>query len=337
MTLWVVRGGSHGQYEDRFVEQSIVGLGWGEMPDLLTFETREAMRSAFQLAEPDASAGRVGVIVGQLWAFAHSMEPGDLVVSPLKTRNQVAVGHVDGPYSYAVGSGPDDLHHIRQVRWLRTDLPRTAFDPDLLSAFSALMGLFTVQRDDAEARVIAVANGAPPRRVPPESHPERDLEQEGRDQIVQLIRRRFKGHGLARIVDAILQAKGYATRVSPPGPDGGVDILAGAPPLGFGEPRIVVQVKSTDGPADVTVLRTLKGSMTDFRADQGLVVSWGGFKDSLEREARNDYFKIRLWNQSTLLNELFETYDLLGAELRAELPLKRAWMVAGEDVTEAEG
>ena len=105
-------------------------------------------------------------------------------------------------------------------------------------------------------------------------------------------------------------------------------------PLGFGEPRIVVQVKSSDAPADVTVLRTLKGTMADFRADQGLLVSWGGFKETLIREARNDYFKLRLWNQEELLEALFADYERLDEDLRAELPLKRIWAIARESLAD---
>ena len=44
---------------------------------------------------------------------------------------------------------------------------------------------------------------------------------------------RFKGHGLSRIVGAILHAEGFSIRVSPEGPDGGVDIVAGTGALGF--------------------------------------------------------------------------------------------------------
>ena len=46
--------------------------------------------------------------------------------------------------------------------------------------------------------------------------------------------------------------------------------------------------------------------------------------------ARNDYFKLRLWDQEELLEALFAEYDRLDEDLRAELPLKRVWMVARE-------
>jgi len=340
MTLWVVKGGRLGEREDRFLDLSLIGIGWDDMPDLAQFPDREALKARYRETYPQDSEGRVAVQVGQLWAFARSMKEGDLVVAPLKTRSQIAVGRIAGPYRHTTDSGPD-MRHVRSVKWLARDLPRTRFDKDLLFSFGSFLGVSTVTRHDAEARVEAVLSGkavpAPPPGPEPVAEatgPGRDLARDAKDEIVDFVRGRFKGHDLARLVDAILRAQGYVTHVSPPGPDGGVDIVAGAVPLGFGEPRIVVQVNSSDTPADVTVLRTLKGTMADFRADQGLLVSWGGFKETLIREARNDYFKLRLWNQEELLDALFADYERLDEDLRAELPLKRIWTIARESLAD---
>ena len=54
-----------------------------------------------------------------------------------------------------------------------------------------------------------------------------DIEEIARDQITRYLEVNFQGHDLARLVDAVLQAQGYTTRVSEAGPDGGADILAG--------------------------------------------------------------------------------------------------------------
>ena len=63
-------------------------------------------------------------------------------------------------------------------------------------------------------------------------------------------------------------------------------------------------------------------------------MSWGGFKDTVIREARNDFFKLRLWNQEDLLDAIFSEYERLDEDLRAELPLKRIWVVAREALAE---
>lgn len=92
-----------------------------------------------------------------------------------------------------------------------------------------------------------------------------------RDQILDNLNKKFKGHDLSRLVEAILQAQGYITKQFDPGPDEGIDILAGSGPMGFSSPRICVQVKSSQSPVDVTVLRNLLGELNSFGADQGLL------------------------------------------------------------------
>jgi restriction system protein len=132
---------------------------------------------------------------------------------------------------------------------------------------------------------------------------------------------------LARLVGAILTAEGYQVQVAKPGADGGVDIIAGTGPMGFGQPRIAVQVKSGATPADVSVLRELQGVMPRFGADHGLIVSWSGFKDTVVREARQLFFEVRLWDSGDLVAALQKNFEHLSEELQAELPLKRIWLL----------
>jgi restriction system protein len=144
------------------------------------------------------------------------------------------------------------------------------------------------------------------------------------DQIRKFLARKFKGHELARLVECLLRAQGYVTLASPPGPDGGVDILAGKGPLGFEEPNLCVQVKS-GSPADVDTLRKLQGTMTTYKARQGLLVSWNGFNQRVLSEGKLSFFMVRFWDADDVIRAIFDTYEKLSDELRAELPLKRVW------------
>lgn len=139
---------------------------------------------------------------------------------------------------------------------------------------------------------------------------------------------KFKGHGMARLIDAVLRAQGYTTHISAPGPDKGIDILAAPGPLGFGQPRICVQVKSGDTPLDRPTLDQLIGVMQNVQAEQGLLVSWGGFKSSIDKEKAGQFFRVRLWDQDKLIEQLLAHYEQLDEELQAELPLKRIWTLA---------
>jgi restriction system protein len=225
------------------------------------------------------------------------------------------------------------------VKWLRTDIPRNAFRQDLLYSFGALTTVCQISRNNAEERVRMVLSGKPdpgPGIEPPEDETADaegllDLEGYARDQIMTYIGREFRGHALARLVNELLLAQGYRSQLSPPGADGGTDIIAGAGPMGFDEPRLCVQVKSSDAPVDVGVLRELQGVMRNFGAQQGLLVSWGGWKSSVMAEARRLFFEIRLWDAGDLVKALLQNYERLSPEVQAELPLKRIWALVPEE------
>ena len=160
--------------------------------------------------------------------------------------------------------------------------------------------------------------------APPESV---DIEEAAGDQIAQLITARFKNHDLTRLVEAILRAQGYTTYRSPDGADGGADILAGGGPFGFGNPRLCVEVKSESSPIDRPTVDKLLGAVTKFGAQEGLFVSWSGFKNNVQKEMAASFFRVRLWTQKELLDALFAAYDNLDEDIKAELPLKRIWSV----------
>ena len=71
--------------------------------------------------------------------------------------------------------------------------------------------------------------------------------------------------------------------------------------------------------------------MQSFRADQGLLVCWGGFTSALEREGRQSFFKVRLWNANDLVSAIYETYEHLPEQIQAEIPLERIWTLVRDD------
>jgi len=338
MAVWLVRAGRRGEQEQIALDNDLVTIGWNELPDLSGIENREAIADLYRETHPDDSPTLIANQVGQVWAFRHKIQKGDLAVLPLKTQSAIAIGKVSGPYSYRTDVG-EIVRHTRSVKWLRSDLPRTTFDQDLLHSLGSLLTVCQIKRHNAEERIRAVLGGkGDPGGAEPEDQEMNevdsdtlDIEQAARDQLLEYIQRKYAGHRLADLVDAVLQAEGYLTRVSPPGPDGGVDILAGSGPMGFGEPKMCVQVKSSASPADVSILRGLQGILQNFRADQGLLVSWGGYKSSVVHEARQSFFSIRLWDSGDLLKAIFKNYDKFPDQLQAELPLKRIWALVLEE------
>ena len=157
-----------------------------------------------------------------------------------------------------------------------------------------------------------------------------DLEEYIYDQISERIIQRFKGHKMEQLIEDILKAKGFTTYRSPDGSDYGVDILAASSTLGFGDPKICVQVKTSDTPLDRPTLDQLIGTMSNYGADFGLLVSWSGFKSSVTREIPKQFFKVRLWDSKTVIQQIFENYEKLSDAIKKEIPLKRVWMLDSE-------
>ena len=344
MALWLVRAQKHGQSEQLFLEHNRIYLTWQNLTcDLTKATNREQTRKMIKECYTDFSENSLKNYASQLWAFCHRIEPGDWVVLPSKHKAAIHVAEIKSKCIFD-DKQENPFRHYREVNWIATDIPRSNFDQDLLYSFGAFMAVCQIKRNDAEKRVRAMAKSSwkSTTRIPPPpsigddegGEPEEgtaDLEEIAQDQIAKLISAKFKGHGMTRLVDAILKAQGYTTYISPEGPDKGVDILAAQGALGFGEPRICVQVKSGDSPLDRPTLDQLLGTMQNVQANQGLLVSWGGFKSSVDKEEAAQFFRVRLWDQKDLIEQLFKHYDKLDAELRADLPLKRIWTIATLD------
>ncbi|WP_439888049.1 restriction endonuclease [Pseudomonas sp. MBLB4123] len=112
------------------------------------------------------------------------------------------------------------------------------------------------------------------------------------------------------------------------GADGGVDILASNGLMGFGGQNLCVEVKSGTGLIDRPTVDKLLGAMSKFNAGQGLFVAWGGYRSNVQKELASSFFRLRLWNQDDLLEQLFLHYDTLDEGIKSELPLKRIWTAA---------
>jgi restriction system protein len=344
MAVWLIRAGSQGQFEQKFLNEKRVYVTWdGLNQNLANMTQRSQLIVALGNNDPDAKPKKLINHASQVWPFAHAIQVGDRVMLPSKVQPVIYVGKITSDYHHDE-TGEDPFFHWRAVEWLPEPVPRSHFSQDLLYSFGAFMTICRIKRNNAEERINAMeANGwkvetqkqiikqtnqSSEAEDANDEEADPDLEELGHTQIIKLIEAKFKGHNLTRLVTAILNAQGYTCWQSPEGADGGADILAGDGPMGFGSQRICVEVKSGDGLVDRPTVDKLMGAMTKFNAPQGLFVAWGGFKSNVQKELASSFFRVRLWTQHDLLEQLFLNYERLDEEIKAELPLKRIWTVA---------
>ncbi|MEB2529151.1 restriction endonuclease [Kocuria rosea] len=262
---------------------------------------------------------------------------------PLKTTREIALGRVARPYHHLSDESDPNCRHVVGVDWQRT-VPRSALKQDLLYTLGSVLSIFSPTRNDGHRRLEQVLEtGTDPGNNmkslvnhsevgvvedevvdAPEIAP--DIEQVALDQITSRIGEEFAGHGLAHLVAELMRAEGFTVDEAPPGPDGGIDILAGKGVLGLESPKIVVQVKT--GTVERPMIQQLTGLVGSQGADFGLIVTWAGLTGPAKDEVRSQRFRIKVWDNTDVVDAVLRNYARLPEEVRASLPMKQVWVLS---------
>lgn len=337
MSIWLFRAGADGEYENKFLNDGRIYLTWDDLNiDLKDFKEKiklyEVLANMYDLEKEKTAINWAS----QIYPIAHRMKKGDWVVLPSKANRTIHIGEIKGEYVYDESLG-SPYYHYRSVDWFAQDIPRDRFDQDILYSFGAFMTVCEIHRNNAEQRIKDmsqndwhVKNNLLTHEIQNQDDSDVvrvDLEEYIFDTISEYIIRKFKGHRMEMLIEEILKAQGFTTYRSPEGADHGVDILASSDTLGFSSPRICVQVKTSDSPVDRPTLDQLVGTMSNFNSDYGLLVAWNGFKSSVIKEIPKQFFKVRLWDSKKVIEQIFENYDRLSEDIKAEIPLKKVWML----------
>jgi restriction system protein len=130
------------------------------------------------------------------------------------------------------------------------------------------------------------------------------------------------------LVAALLRAMGYFVAWNaPPGPDGGVDIIAYTDALGTKNPRIKVQVKRRQDSVTVEGLRSFMALLSE--QDIGIFVAISGFTRDAEQEARRqESRRLTLIDLKKLFDLWVQHYDKLDQTERHWLPLRNVYYLS---------
>jgi restriction system protein len=344
--FWTVRTGRSGERTEWGFANGVVGGGWHEIPDLTHVNDKEQLRGIVSETY-GGSKNVVGNLTGQLWSLRSRIQDGDYIVLPIRATSQVAFGQVRDGYKYLAEQEDPGKRHVIQVNWIRTDVPKSLLKQDMLYQLGSALTIFEVGNNDAAFRLervmsgkqdpgvrsaLNVVNKEPNEATETSSEDSSstgfsiNLAEVAHDEIAKRLQEDFKGHELSELVEALLTAEGFKCRNSPPGADGGVDVLAGMGPLGMDSPKLVVQVKSQTGAVGDDVLQKLNGAIHRFKADQALLVTFGGVTGPAKSYLEGQYFNIRVWTIDDILQAIYRHYPVLDNEMKARLPLKQIWV-----------
>lgn len=325
-TIWGIHAGRSGEADVLFREKKFIALGWSKMGNLKNLHAdRDSFKADVAAKYPDKNPYAIPGDAGVLFRFVHEMKQGDLVVYPSKIDRQINIGRVDGDYRYDATLAKDSPH-LRSVKWLKT-LPRTGFSQGALYEIGSALTLFQVRNHASEfisAMEGHVAPAPPVGADPTVAAVAEDTEENTRDFVLKRLLQELKGHPFAEFVAHLLSCMGYRTRLSPPGPDGGVDIIAHKDELGFEPPIVKVQVKSSEASVsrnEVSDLSGTLGSANEF----GLFVTLGLFSAPARNFAQGKS-NLRLIDAVEVVDLVLAHYDQLDSRYKGLIPLKRVYV-----------
>lgn len=326
VTLWGIHAGRTGEAETLFLSKKVIALGWTVIGDLKgVTATREAFKAYYAEKYPEAKPNSVPGSAGQLFRFLHEMKVGDLVAFPAKRSRTIHLGRVTGEYQYTAAQS-DGYPQQRAVEWLK-QVPRTHFSQGALYEIGSALSLFTV-KTYADEFLAVLASATPSKPIPAiedqtVAEVKHDVEETTSDFILKVLAQETKGHPFADFVGNLLQTMGYRTRVSPPGIDGGIDIVAHKDELGFEPPIIKVQVKSSVGSIGDPAISQLYGKVA--QSEFGLFVTLGTFTNQAVQFARAKS-NLRLIDGDALVQLILEHYEQLDSKYKGLIPLRRVYI-----------
>ena len=278
----MVRAGRGGIYSEDF-EKGYVAIGWSELGDLTKFSSDNNLRGKY------------------------------------------LVGRDKGEYSHQpelIGN----YANLRTVDWLGK-VSRDALSQSARNSLGSVLTFFSISQSVID-EFIAILEGKPKESKSNELNIEDVESVQLKDETVSRSHELIKDKIIAlapeemeELVASILRAMGYKAKVSPKGPDRGVDVIASPDGLGLTQPRIKAEVKHRSGSMGAPIIRGFIGALRE--GESGLFISTGGFTKEAHYEAERSTFPLTLIDLDDLADLIVSHYPNFDLEGRALIPLVR--------------
>ena len=328
----MVRAGRDGIYIEDFLRDKMVAIGWGKIGNLKEIHGRDQIGELLDRFFPEYKKSQRSANAGQIHRFRDELLPGETVVTYDPSSRIYHLGVVAGEYNYRPELD-EEIQHTRAVRWEGT-ISRDELTAATKNSLGSISTIFCVS-EKASEELLAVSRAgtaavsdlkdAEESANEDETEVRKDTEQRALEFLQDRLNK-LAWDDMQELVAGLLRAMGYKTRVSPPGPDRGKDIVASPDGFGFQSPRIMVEVKHRQGSIGAPQIRAFAGGLR--HNDNGLYVSTGGFSREAHYEADRANYNLTLMDADDLGNAIVEHYDKMDAETRALLPLKKIYWPA---------
>ncbi len=324
----MIRAGRDSVFINDFIEHSIVAIGWHRLGNFDTHMSKDQLTILAKDTWPDFNKSKISSAVGQVFRFLNEIKIGDRVVSYDSGQRKYHIGSIqsEAVYSETVIS---EMPRLRDVTW-QGEVDRDSLSVSTRNSLGAISTLFLLPESAAQEIEDRLAGKVAPNDIDTgEEFSDQDQLQSIRDQSRELIKdkiNRLDPYELQDLVAGVLRAMGYKTRVSPPGADRGIDILASPDGFGFEQPRIVVECKHRRDAMGSQEIRSFLGGR--HKDDKGLYVSTGGFTKDARYEAERANIPVTLMDLDQLVEAVIDNYESMDVEVKTLLPLVKLYWPA---------
>lgn len=324
--FWVVRAGRGSVYADQFEREGVVAVGWSEIDDLSSAQSREDFNQLICDQYPNWKDGRQIATASQLYRFVRELSEGDLVLTPVSDTRTIKIGKIVSDYAYR----PEVIEghpHTRDVEWNR-EISRDELSVPARNSAGSSLTLFSMNEHTEEISAI-LAGEKKDWSDEEEQADELAFYEEVSGQADELISDRIAHmdpFDFEELVAALLRAMGYHARVTASGSDRGVDIIAHPDSLGLEDPIIKVQVKQRGQRTGSPDMRNFIATLRD--GEKGIFVSTGGYSRDAISEADHvrGAISVTTLDRDQFVDLLTEHYDSISPDARALIPLRKVYI-----------
>lgn len=322
---WMVRAGDDNLLASSVETKKAIAVGWWEMGDLAQVQTREDFKKRYAQTYPDHSSSRVNVNAGQVYRFEREIAIGDFVLTYDKSSRELIIGRIKSDPESRPALFGKEYPNIRRVEWIK-HVSRDRFSSAFRDSSGSSLTVFNL--DDYLVEIEGIVSGTvTPNAVieSPESQVPFHEEIKSRaDELIADSISKLDPYEFQDLVAGVLTAMGFRATSSPPGRDRGIDIIAFPDALGFGKPRIKVQVKHRSAPIGGPDMRNFVATIGP--DENGLFVSTSGYTNDAIIEADNARSRVTLLDRDKFIELLIEHYEKLDPEYQSQIPLRKVWV-----------
>jgi restriction system protein len=325
---WMVRAGEKGYLMGEFERGGFIAIGWHELGDLSSISSKDELKEHYERTYPNENSNKVGSAVGVIYKFRYELEVGNKVITYNPQTREYMIGTIESDYYY--GTDDDEINpeisdyiHFRRVNW-EGNVSRDKLSVASRYSLGSGKTLFSVNEEVSTELLSLLDNNGDiddPRLDDP-IIPDEPIIPDTRELIKDKILR-LSHDEMEQLAATILRAMGYKTRVTPKGPDRGVDVLASPDGLGLEAPRIKVQVKHRSVTMGSQEIRCFLGGLHE--GDSALYISTGGFTKDAKYEADCSNIPMTLLNLDDLATLIVRHYENFDVEGQVLMPLVKVY------------